>query len=96
MNDSVVLITGATSGIGQACAYTFAEHHYKLILVARRPERLDKIANDLHNKYQADVHCLALDIQDNHTIQSILKQIPEKFKPITVLINNAGVVNMIF
>ncbi|MET4685443.1 SDR family NAD(P)-dependent oxidoreductase [Brevundimonas faecalis] len=82
-----VLITGATSGIGQASARRFASAGWKIIATGRRAERL----NDLVAELGADVvHPIAFDIRDEAAIDAALDALPEGFRDIDVLINNAG------
>ena len=82
-----VLITGATSGIGQAAARRFASAGWKIIATGRRAERL----NDLVAELGADVvHPLVFDIRDEAAIDAALDALPEGFRDIDVLINNAG------
>ncbi len=88
--DKTVLITGASSGIGEACAYTFAQAGARLILLARRRERLEEIAHTLHEQYGAKVLTLELDVRDREAITSTLTHIPSEFSDVDFLINNAG------
>lgn len=83
-----ILITGATSGIGQATAELLAATGNKLILTGRRQERLDELKNNL--SHLASIHTLCFDVRDKENIPSIIESIPEEFKPIDVLVNNAG------
>jgi len=83
-----VLITGATSGIGQATARLLGEKGYKLILCGRRSERLDEIQKTVAGK--TNVQALCFDISKPAQIETAFHSIPESFKPIDVLINNAG------
>lgn len=82
------LITGATSGIGKATAYLLASHGIKLILCGRRQERLQIIKEELSNKTQ--VHMLHFDVRDKNAVEHAIKSLPENFKNIDILINNAG------
>ena len=82
-----VLITGATSGIGQAAARRFASAGWKIIATGRRAERLDELVAELG----ADVvHPLVFDIRDEAAIDAALDALPAGFRDIDVLINNAG------
>ena len=82
------LITGATSGIGKATAYEFAKHNIKLILCGRRQERLDTIKKDLEKLTQ--VHTLHFDVRNKTDVENAINSLPEDFKTIDILINNAG------
>ena len=87
---SIVFITGATAGIGEACAHKFAENKYKLIISARREERLEKLASELSNTYSADVLPLVLDVRDKEQVKNAIRNLPEEWCRIDVLVNNAG------
>jgi NADP-dependent 3-hydroxy acid dehydrogenase YdfG len=84
------LITGATSGIGEATAYAFAEKGFKLILTGRRLDRLNSIADLIENKYTAEVITLAFDVRNRWETENAINSIPENFKSIDILVNNAG------
>ena len=88
MDRKIALITGATSGIGRATAYEFAKHGIKLILCGRRQERLNEIENDL--KFKTQVITLNFDVCDKDATFEALNSLPEDFKAIDILINNAG------
>lgn len=90
VQNQIVLITGASSGIGEATAQIFAQAGAKLILVARRQERLAQLADDLNKEFASDIHTMPLDVRDRPSIESALAQIPPEFSAIDVLINNAG------
>ena len=83
------LITGATSGIGEACARKFAEGGYNLIITARRAERLAAIKKDLEAK-GVKVLTLTFDVRDAKAAEAAISSLPEEWKTIDVLINNAG------
>ncbi len=82
------LITGATSGIGRATAHEFAKHGINLILCGRRQERLDIVEHALEKL--TDVFTLNFDVRDKTEVKKAIDSIPEKFKQIDILINNAG------
>ena len=84
--DKTVLITGATAGIGQACARAFAKAGTKLILPARRSDRLKGLAAEL----STDVHLLNLDVRDREAVEKSLAGLPDEWKAIDILVNNAG------
>ena len=86
----IVLITGATSGIGEACARKFAEGGYDLILTGRRQERLESIRQELMSNGKTDVLCLAFDVRDTEAARKAIEGLQGKWQKIDVLINNAG------
>jgi len=86
----IVMITGATSGIGLACAEIFAQNGYDLIITGRRNDRLLKIRTDLPEKYDIDVLPLNFDIRNIKETEKTLGMLSEKWKNIDILINNAG------
>lgn len=90
MNPKIALITGATSGIGAACARLFAAQGFKLILVARRAALLEQLAAELEGQHQTAVQILIADVRDKQVINTVLESLPESWKQVDVLINNAG------
>jgi len=86
----IVLITGATSGIGEACAHVFARERYNLILTGRRLNRLEKLAAQINKEYNVEVAISSFDVRDRSEVQSNLDNLPAAWKRIDVLINNAG------
>jgi len=86
----IALITGATSGIGAACADTFAAQGYDLVLVARRENLLDTQAQQLHEKYGVKIKKLIADVRDKENINYVLNTLPAEWKNVDVLVNNAG------
>lgn len=90
MTDRVVLITGANAGIGEACARTFAAAGARLILAARREDRLEAVAADLEAKHGREVCRLTLDVRDSGIVAQVLENLPAQWSAIDALINNAG------
>lgn len=86
----IVLITGASSGIGAACAEIFASNHYDLVLVARRKEKLEVLASDLKARFGVQVLNVELDVRDAKAGATKLNALPDNWKKIDVLVNNAG------
>lgn len=86
----IALITGATSGIGAACAHLFAAQGYHLILLARRTELLDEIARHLEDKYAIEVKKIVADVRDHEDLSYRLETLSPQWKKVNVLINNAG------
>ena len=81
-----VFITGASAGIGAACAEAFAEAGARLILAARRKQKLDELADRLGT----ETHTLALDVRDAAAVEAAISGLPEAWQAIDVLVNNAG------
>jgi len=90
MNSKIALITGATSGIGAACARLFAAQGFNLVLVARRQALLEEIAKELQDQHQISIQTLVADVRDKQSITTQLESLPEIWKRVDVLINNAG------
>jgi NADP-dependent 3-hydroxy acid dehydrogenase YdfG len=86
----IVFITGATSGIGKACAEKFAQNDDKLIISGRRKERLNELKKELEEKFQNEVLSLPLDVQQKDEVFQEVNALPEEWKSIDVLINSAG------
>jgi serine 3-dehydrogenase len=86
----IVLITGASSGIGAACARAFAQAGAKLILAARRADRLDQVAAELDREFATSIHTLSLDVSDRPQVETVLRSLPEAWSAIDILVNNAG------
>lgn len=90
VQNQIVLITGASSGIGAACARVFAQAGAKLILSARRQERLEHLADELSKEYASPIHLLPLDVRDRSSVESALSTLPAWWSSVDILINNAG------
>ena len=88
MNDRIVFLTGATSGIGEATARLLAKHNFKLILCGRRKERLQRLQDEL--SAHTETTTLSFDVRDQQEVQKAIDSLPEKWKHIDVLLNNAG------
>ena len=86
----VVLITGASSGIGMACARSFASEGCNLILTARRKDLLDSLSNDLSAVHKVNVLPVQLDVRNFKNINEELSNLPSNFQDIDILVNNAG------
>ncbi|MBZ9778298.1 SDR family NAD(P)-dependent oxidoreductase [Psychroflexus sp. CAK8W] len=84
----IVLITGATSGIGLATAQRFAKEKFNLILCGRRQERLDQLKSELSS--HTKITTLNFDVRDQKAVNEALDSLPSEFKKISILINNAG------
>lgn len=90
LKNKIVFISGASSGIGMACAYAFAEEGAKLILAARRKAKLEELASELKEKFDSETKILSFDIQNYKEIKESFSSLPEGWKNVDILINNAG------
>ena len=88
--NKTILITGASSGIGEGCARKFASEGARLILNARSVGKLESLAKELNEKYGTSCHVLAFDVCDRQAAAAALASLPDEWKPIDVLVNNAG------
>ncbi len=86
----VVMITGATSGIGKATAELFAEHGYDLVLTGRRFSRLFKLKEELEAKHSGKVQLLPFDVTSSAAVAAAVNELDEAWKNVDILINNAG------
>lgn len=87
---SIALITGATSGFGKAIAEQFAANSYRVIITGRRAEKLQALKEALTNNYQAEVIALCFDVRSRKAASDAIEQLPQAWKDIDVLVNNAG------
>jgi NADP-dependent 3-hydroxy acid dehydrogenase YdfG len=90
LKDRIVFITGASSGIGAACARAFAAEGARLLLAARRVERIEAMKVDLREAGAAAVHAFSLDVQDRDAVEQAIAHLPAEWSAIDVLVNNAG------
>jgi len=90
MNKKIAFITGASAGIGEATAYLLAENGYDLILCGRREQRLKVLQTALHDQYGIQTHLAVFDIRNKESVQTAINALPQYFKNIDVLVNNAG------
>ena len=85
-----VLITGATSGIGKACAIKFVQNGYDVIITGRRNDRLENLKKEIESKHNVQVLTLCFDIQKKEEVVKAVEKLDNKWKKIDVLVNNAG------
>ena len=86
----IAIVTGATAGIGKACARTLAANGYHLIITGRRENRLNALSSELTGKYGINVLALSFDVRERKTVEKTLLSLPEEWKAVDVLVNNAG------
>ncbi len=86
LSNSLVCISGASAGIGEACARHFARLNARLVLIARRLDRLEALASELN----VPTHCVQLDVRDHEAVAAAFASLPDEFRGIDVLVNNAG------
>ncbi len=90
LNGKIVFITGASSGIGKSCAYAFAAKGANLIISSRRLELIEKVSEDIRSKYGVKVHTFNLDVRNKEHVDKTVANLPDEWKAIDILINNAG------
>lgn len=88
--NKIVLVTGATAGIGRATAEIYAANNYNLILTGRRESRLQELKEELQKEYGINVLLLKFDVRNRDEVRQSIASIPEEWRSIDVLINNAG------
>lgn len=90
LKNKIIFITGASSGIGEACAKQFAALGAHIILTARRAEKLTQLADTLIAEYDVKALALALDVSDKAQVQTLISSLPNEWQDIAVLVNSAG------
>jgi len=89
LSSSTALVTGASSGIGAACVRQLVDAGARVILVARRADRLQTLSEELRGKGGV-THCLMLDVGDATAVKRALQSLPDEWRAIDILVNNAG------
>ncbi len=90
IKDKTALITGASSGIGKACAEQFASLGVNLVITARRIDRLTNIAKELSAEYGIKVYPIQLDVQSHEQVEAVFKKLENDKIDVDILVNNAG------
>ena len=90
LQDQLVFVTGASSGIGGACSRAFAGAGARLLLAARRLDRLQALATELEKAHGTRTHCVQLDVRDAKQVERALATLPAPWRAIDILVNNAG------
>ncbi len=90
LRDRIVCVTGASSGIGAASVRAFAAEGSRLLIAARRIDRLRSMEADLREAGAPAVHPIALDVRDPDAVAAAVSSLPDEWRAIEVLVNNAG------
>jgi len=90
LNNKITFITGASAGIGYACAEAFANSGSDLVLIARRKDRIATLAKELKEKYGTQYYLIEADVRDYSVLKSAFETMPDEWKRCDILINNAG------
>lgn len=88
--NKIALVTGASAGIGEACALKLAENGFDLIIAGRREKNIKNLANKIQDTYNREVFSLCIDVRNYSEVEKTINSLPEKWKNIDVLVNNAG------
>ena len=90
LTGKVVLITGATAGIGRSTAFGFAKMGCRLVLLVRNAEKGEALKKEIQEKYDVEIKLLIVDVRDAKGIEAAILGLPEEWKKISILVNNAG------
>ncbi len=90
LKGKLILITGASSGIGKACATEFAKLGANLLLAARRLDRLTKLSKELEEKYEIKTKCILLDVRKYDEVKNTYNNLNQEWKEVDIILNNAG------
>ncbi|MFN8264651.1 MAG: SDR family NAD(P)-dependent oxidoreductase [Chitinophagaceae bacterium] len=88
--NKTIFITGATSGFGKATAIKFAANNFNLILNGRRTDRLQQLKEELEQQYKINILLLPFDVQNRKEVFEAIESLPNEWKKIDILYNNAG------
>ncbi len=90
LESKIAFITGASSGIGKACAFSLAEQGANLIISARRINLIEQMKEEIQSKFNVKVFTLKLDVKNKKEVNELINSLPEEWKSIDILVNNAG------
>jgi len=90
LENKIIFITGATAGIGKACAFDFAHEGANLILCARRIQKLEILADQIKKDFGIKIYHFQLDVRDKFAVKETIDSLPDEWKEIDILVNNAG------
>ena len=86
----IALITGATSGIGEAIALKFAQKDINVIITGRRLDKLNALKSNITSNTKANILALKMDVTDRESVERVINGLPDEWKSIDILVNNAG------
>ena len=86
----IAYITGATAGIGEACAWKFASQSWNIVITGRREERLEQLKKNILSKYKIEILTQSYDVRDMEAVKKNISLLDEQWSKIDVLVNNAG------
>ena len=90
LNGKIAFITGASSGIGRACAISFAENGCNLIISSRRTNIIEKLSEEIKERFNVKVYVQKLDVKNRRDVEWLVNSLPNEWKEIDILVNNAG------
>lgn len=90
LKNKIVFVTGASSGIGKSTATQFAAAGANILICARRIEKVEALAHELRSSYGVNAHAFRLDVRNRAEVETTLNGLPQEWKNISVLVNNAG------
>jgi len=90
LKNKTILITGASSGIGQATAMQYAQHGARILLMARRMERIQKMVDTVQAECGVEALAVELDVRNRQSVETTICDLPESWQNIDILVNNAG------
>jgi serine 3-dehydrogenase len=90
LKDKIVFVTGASAGIGASTARAFAAQGARILMCARRAERIEKLARALEREHKTAIHHFPLDVRDQPAVDKAMAGLPHEWKAVEVLVNNAG------
>lgn len=90
LQGKIAFITGASSGIGKACALAFAENGCNLIISARRTNLIEKLAEEIRSKFDVNVYAQKMDVKNRKEVEWTVNSLPDEWREIDILVNNAG------
>lgn len=90
LKNKIVFVTGASAGIGESTVKAFAAEGARILMCARRADRLKELARALEHEYKSEVHHFRLDVRDQAAVDKALDGLPEDWRAVEVLVNNAG------